>query len=108
MRLSTVITALLSLLFAISLAIVTKAVNPAETVNGIWLVVSSACFFIIIYRLYGRFLAAKVLRLDAALVALMAVLAVVAVADSAFKWQGLLSRNKDLEHRGLPAETTED
>lgn len=64
MRLSTVITALLSALFALSLAIVTKAVNPAETVNGIWLVVSSACFFIIIYRLYGRFLAARVLRLD--------------------------------------------
>lgn len=53
--------------------------------------------------------AAFAYRLDAALVALMAVLAVVAVADSAFKWrQGILSRNKGLEQKGLPAETIED
>jgi carbon starvation protein len=32
-------------------------------------------------------------RLDAALVAVMAILAVVAVADSAVKWVGLLSAN---------------
>lgn len=64
MKLSKIIIALLSIAFAFSFAVVTRVVRFGETVNALWLVVASACFFIIIYRLYGAFVAARVLALD--------------------------------------------
>ena len=62
--LTTTIWIVLSILFAISFAIVTGIFHPQEKVNALWLVVASACFFIIAYRFYGRFLATKVVALN--------------------------------------------
>jgi carbon starvation protein len=54
----------LSLVAAFSLAVVVRIVNPAEKVNALWMVTAAACFYVIMYRFYGSFLAAKVLSLD--------------------------------------------
>src|SRR5512147_2536933 len=54
----------LSILGAFSLLVVTQVINTGETINALWLVVAAACVFIIAYRLYGSFLAAKVMALD--------------------------------------------
>src|SRR4030065_379178 len=64
MKLSTIITAILAIVGAFALAVVTQAIRPAEKVNALWLVVAAACIFIIAYRLYGSLLTAKVLCLD--------------------------------------------
>ena len=58
---------LISLVAAISIAIVAGIFNPAEKVNALWLVTAAACFYVITYRFYASFLAAKVLSLDAGL-----------------------------------------
>ena len=55
----------LALAAAVSLAVVTGIANPGEKVNALWLIVASASIYIIAYRLYASFLAAKVLALDA-------------------------------------------
>src|SRR5512142_55972 len=54
----------LSILGAFSLLVVTQVIGTGETINALWLVVAAACVFIIAYRLYGSFLAAKVMALD--------------------------------------------
>ncbi len=64
MKLSTIITAILAIAGAFSLAVVTQIINPAEKVNALWLVVAAACIFVITYRLYGSFITARVLALD--------------------------------------------
>lgn len=56
----------LSLVAALSLAVVTGVYNPSERVNALWLIAAAACFYSIVYRLYASFLAAKVLSLDPA------------------------------------------
>lgn len=56
-----------SLVAACSLAVVAGVVNPAEKVNALWLVTAAACFYMVAYRFYGAFLAARVLSLDPAL-----------------------------------------
>ncbi|MCA9451813.1 MAG: carbon starvation protein A, partial [Nitrospira sp.] len=33
-------------------------------VNGLWLVIAAACFYVLAYRFYGRFLAQRVMNLD--------------------------------------------
>jgi len=53
-----------SLLGAVSIAVVSGVLNPAEKVNALWIVTASCCFYVITYRLYASFLAAKVLSLD--------------------------------------------
>ena len=55
---------LISLVAAVSIAIVTGLFNPAEKVNALWLITAAACFYVITYRFYASFLAAKVLSLD--------------------------------------------
>jgi carbon starvation protein len=55
---------LVSLFAAISIAIVAGIFNPAEKVNALWLITAAACFYVITYRFYASFLAAKVLSLD--------------------------------------------
>jgi carbon starvation protein len=55
----------LALAAAVSLAVVTGIANPGEKVNALWIIVASASVYIIAYRLYASFLAAKVLALDA-------------------------------------------
>src|SRR3989337_589441 len=64
MKLSTIITAILAVAGAFSLAVVTQIINPAEKVNALWLVVAAACIFVITYRLYGSFITVRVLALD--------------------------------------------
>lgn len=56
---------LVSLVAAISLAGAAGVINPGEKVNALWLVTAAGCFYAVMYRFYGAFLAAKVLSLDA-------------------------------------------
>lgn len=55
---------LISVTCAISLAIVTKIINPGEKINALWIVVGSGCLYALAYRFYASFLAARVLSLD--------------------------------------------
>jgi carbon starvation protein len=55
---------IVSLIAAVSLSVVAGIINPQEKVNALWLVVAAACFYVITYRFYGSFVAAKVLSLD--------------------------------------------
>jgi len=54
----------ISIIAAISLSVVVGIINPSEKVNALWLVVASGCFYVITYRFYASFLAAKVLTID--------------------------------------------
>src|SRR5512143_1610162 len=58
---------LVSLIAGVSISVVTGIVNPAEKVNALWVVTAAGCFYVITYRIYASFLAAKVLSLDAGL-----------------------------------------
>ncbi|MDH4199686.1 MAG: carbon starvation protein A [Spirochaetia bacterium] len=64
MKLSNIVIGILSLIGAFALSVVTQIYQPAEKVNALWLVVAAACFYAIAYRIYGKFLVAKVLTLD--------------------------------------------
>jgi carbon starvation protein len=55
--------ALVSLLAGIALAVV--AVHRGEPINALWLVMGAACCYALGYRFYSKFLAAKVLALNA-------------------------------------------
>ncbi|MGL4978364.1 MAG: carbon starvation CstA family protein, partial [Plesiomonas sp.] len=48
-----------------ALAFATIALNRGETVNAIWLIVAAVSCYLIAYRFYSRFIAGKVLELDA-------------------------------------------
>ncbi len=48
---------------AFSVAVI--AVHRGEQINAVWLVIAAACIFALGYRFYGKFVAAKVLALDA-------------------------------------------
>jgi carbon starvation protein len=54
----------LAILFSLSFGIITGLFNPREKVNAIWLITAAACFYILAYRFYGAFLAAKVVTLN--------------------------------------------
>lgn len=54
----------LAVLCAVALGIVTGILNPAEEVNGLWLVVAAACCYVLAIRFYGRFLKMRVADLD--------------------------------------------
>ena len=54
----------ISIIAAFSLSVVAGIVHPAEKINALWLVVAAGCFYVIAYRFYASFLAAKVLSLD--------------------------------------------
>jgi len=54
----------LAVLCAVAFAVVAGIVRPDEKINGLWLVVAAACFYVLAYRFYGRFLARRVLELD--------------------------------------------
>jgi carbon starvation protein len=64
MMVKKIIWILVSLAAAFSLAVVTGIISPSEKVNALWLVVAAGCFYVITYRFYASFLAAKVLVLD--------------------------------------------
>jgi len=54
----------LAVLCAVAFGFVTGLFNPGEKVNGLWLVVAAACFYVLAFRFYGRFLARQVVELD--------------------------------------------
>src|SRR2546428_5263917 len=56
--------AVLAGLCAVGFGVVTGIFHPDEKVNGLWLVVAAACFYVLAYRFYGRFLAQRVVELD--------------------------------------------
>lgn len=49
---------------AIAFGHVVGILNPGEQVNGLWLVIAAACFYVLAYRFYGRWLATTVMNLD--------------------------------------------
>src|SRR2546428_5253480 len=51
-------------LCAVGFGVVTGIFHPEEKVNGLWLVVAAACFYVLAYRFYGQFLARRVFELD--------------------------------------------
>jgi carbon starvation protein len=51
-------------LCAVAFGFVTGLFHPDEKVNGLWLVVAAACFYVLALRFYGRFLARRVLDLN--------------------------------------------
>jgi len=55
---------LISIIAAFSTAVVVGIVHPQEKVNALWLITAAGCFYVITYRFYASFLAAKVLSLD--------------------------------------------
>ena len=55
---------LFALLGAGALGIVAGLVSPQEKVNALWLVVAAACFYVLAYRFYGRWLASSVIELN--------------------------------------------
>ncbi len=59
-----VVWALIAIVGAVALAFVTGLANPAEKVNGLWLVVAAGCIYSLGFRYYGRFLARRVVELD--------------------------------------------
>ncbi|NWF51858.1 MAG: carbon starvation protein A [Nitrospirae bacterium] len=63
-KLSFLLWIFLSIFLSFSLAIVTGIYRPHEKVNAIWMVIATACFYVLAYRFYGAFLAAKVVTLD--------------------------------------------
>jgi carbon starvation protein len=60
----TIVWALVAALCAVAFGFVTGAIHPGEKVNGLWLVIAAACFYVLALRFYGRFLARRVLRLN--------------------------------------------
>jgi len=56
--------ALVAVVCAVAFGFVTGLFNPGEKVNGLWLVVAAACFYVLALRFYGRFLARTVVELN--------------------------------------------
>ena len=48
-----------------ALALATIALDRGEQINAMWLVVAAVCTYAVGYRFYSKFIAAKVLTLDA-------------------------------------------
>ena len=55
---------MLALVGAVAYAVLVQIIKPAEHVNALWLVIAAACTFILAYRFYGTFIAAKVFALN--------------------------------------------
>jgi carbon starvation protein len=51
-----------SILGAVAMALI--ALSQGESINAIWIVIASACTYMLAYRFYSRFIATKVLSLD--------------------------------------------
>ena len=55
---------IVSVIAAFSISVVVGVINPSEKVNALWIVVAAGCFYVITYRFYASFIAAKILVLD--------------------------------------------
>jgi len=53
-----------SVIAAFSISVVVGIINPSEKINALWIVVAAGCFYVITYRFYASFIAAKILVLD--------------------------------------------
>jgi len=53
---------LIAVVGAVSLA--TIATSRGETINSFWLVAAAICTYLVAYRFYGAFIAARVMALD--------------------------------------------
>src|SRR5581483_4780268 len=53
-----------AVLCAVAFGFVTGLLRPDERVNGLWLVVAAACFYVLGFRFYGRFLVRRVVELN--------------------------------------------
>src|SRR5213594_4525381 len=62
--LASILWAAVAWLCAVGFGVVTGIFNPGEKVNGLWLVVAAACFYVLAFRFYGRFLARRVVELN--------------------------------------------
>ena len=47
---------LFSVLGSFALVHITGAINSHKKVNGLWIVVTAACIYVLAYRFYGRWL----------------------------------------------------
>ena len=54
----------LALVGAFAWAVIARVVQPSETINALWLVVAAACTYLLAYRFYGAFIAARVFSLS--------------------------------------------
>jgi carbon starvation protein len=63
-KLSWIVWGILAAGFAVSFSVVTGIFHPQEKINAVWLLVCAACFYVLAYRFYGAFLAAKIAVLD--------------------------------------------
>lgn len=52
-KLMIVLWGIVAVLCAVAFAFVTGVFNPNEKVNGLWLVVAAACFYVLAFRFYG-------------------------------------------------------
>lgn len=59
-----VLWAFFSLIGAFAFGIATRIINVSEHVNAIWILIAAICIYIIAYRFYSAFLAAKVVALN--------------------------------------------
>lgn len=55
---------IISIFAAISLSVVAGILNPSENINALWLIIAAVCFYLIAYRFYSSFIAAKILVLN--------------------------------------------
>jgi carbon starvation protein len=53
-----------ALVGAIAFGIATQLINVSEKVNAVWILIAAICIYVIAYRFYSAFLAAKVLVLN--------------------------------------------
>jgi carbon starvation protein len=49
---------------ALAFAVITRLYRPSEHISALWLVVAAVCTFLISYRFYGAWMAAKIFALD--------------------------------------------
>lgn len=54
----------LALVGAFAYAVIIRLVKPSEQINALWLVVAAACTYLLAYRFYGAWIAAKIFALD--------------------------------------------
>jgi carbon starvation protein len=54
----------IALIGAFAYAVITRLVHPNEPVNSVWLVIAAACTYLLAYRFYGAWMAAKIFTLD--------------------------------------------
>lgn len=55
---------IISIFAAISFSIIAEILNTGEKINALWLIIAAACFYLIAYRFYSSFIAAKILVLN--------------------------------------------